>query len=33
MILQLGIDLEVGWISWLEIMIPKLKQFNNAAAG
>lgn len=28
MILQLGIDQERGWISWLEIIIPKLKQFK-----
>lgn len=31
MILQLGIDLEEGWIAWLETIIPKLKQFNDAA--
>jgi DNA-binding PadR family transcriptional regulator len=29
MILQLGIDLEMGWISWLESMIPQLKAFDQ----
>ena len=29
MILQLGIELEVGWISWLERVIPHLKTFQN----
>ncbi|KAB0650853.1 MAG: helix-turn-helix transcriptional regulator [Acinetobacter bohemicus] len=29
MILQLGIDLEMGWISWLETMIPQLKIFDE----
>ncbi len=33
MILQLGIDQEQGWINWLEIMIPKLKQLNATALG
>ena len=28
MILQLGIDLETGWISWLEQVIPHLKTFE-----
>ena len=28
MILQLGIDQELGWIAWLEQVIPKLKQFD-----
>jgi len=28
MILQLGIDQELGWISWLEQVIPRLKQFD-----
>lgn len=27
MILQLGIDLETGWIKWLEKIIPELKKF------
>ena len=27
MILQLGINLEMGWIEWLEILIPQLKKF------
>ncbi|OTG67829.1 PadR family transcriptional regulator [Acinetobacter sp. ANC 4470] len=27
MILQLGINLEIGWISWLETIIPQLKIF------
>ena len=29
MILQLGIDLEIGWISWLEMLIPQLKIFDE----
>ena len=29
MILQLGIDLEMGWISWLETIIPQLKVFDE----
>ena len=29
MILQLGIDLEKGWISWLETMITQLRKFNT----
>lgn len=29
MILQLGIDLEQGWIHWLETIIPRLKQFQQ----
>jgi len=29
MILQLGIDLEMGWIKWLETMIPQLKAFDQ----
>lgn len=29
MILQLGIDLEQGWITWLENIIPRLKQFQQ----
>ena len=29
MILQLGIDLETGWISWLEQVIPHLKTFES----
>lgn len=28
MILQLGIDLELGWIHWLETVIPQLKAFD-----
>ena len=28
MILQLGIKLEIGWIEWLEEIIPQLKKFN-----
>jgi Virulence activator alpha C-term. len=28
MILQLGIDQELGWIAWLEQVIPRLKQFD-----
>jgi hypothetical protein len=28
MILQLGIDQELGWISWLEQVIPRLQQFD-----
>lgn len=28
MILQLGIDQELGWIHWLETVIPRLKQFK-----
>lgn len=27
MILQLGINLELGWIDWLETVIPQLKKF------
>ena len=27
-ILQLGIDMEIGWILWLERMIPALKNFD-----
>ncbi|OTG82238.1 PadR family transcriptional regulator [Acinetobacter sp. ANC 4648] len=27
MILQLGIDMEIGWISWFETVIPQLKLF------
>ena len=27
MILQLGINLEIGWIDWLEMIIPQLKRF------
>lgn len=30
MILQLGIDQEMGWISWLEAVIPHLKQFDDS---
>lgn len=29
MILQLGIDLENGWIDWLSQLIPQLKEFEN----
>ncbi|KAF1026239.1 MAG: hypothetical protein GAK29_01376 [Acinetobacter bereziniae] len=29
MILQLGIDLETGWINWLNEVIPRLKAFEN----
>lgn len=29
MILQLGIDLEKGWIDWLENLIPALKAFDS----
>lgn len=29
MILQLGIDLEMGWIHWLEMVIPQLKKFDE----
>ena len=29
MILQLGIDLEQGWIHWLETVIPTLKAFDQ----
>lgn len=29
MILQLGIDLEIGWIKWLETVIPQLKAFED----
>ena len=29
MILQLGIDLEIGWIHWLDTIIPRLKQFQQ----
>ena len=29
MILQLGIDLEIGWINWLECLIPQLKKFDE----
>jgi len=29
MILQLGIDLEMGWIKWLETVIPQLKAFDQ----
>lgn len=29
MILQLGIDLEMGWINWLDQVIPQLKAFEN----
>ena len=29
MILQLGIDLEMGWIKWLETIIPQLHKFNR----
>lgn len=28
-ILQLGIDLEIGWIQWLEKLIPALKAFDE----
>jgi DNA-binding PadR family transcriptional regulator len=28
MILQLGIDQELGWIAWLEQVIPRLQQFD-----
>jgi len=31
MILQLGIDLEHGWIRWLEELIPALKDFDATA--
>ena len=31
MILQLGIDLERGWIRWLEDLIPALKDFDATA--
>lgn len=29
MILQLGINLEIGWIEWLECLIPQLKTFDE----
>jgi hypothetical protein len=29
MILQIGINLESGWIEWLETMIPALKNFEK----
>ncbi|AXQ22540.1 PadR family transcriptional regulator [Acinetobacter wuhouensis] len=29
MILQLGINLEMGWIDWLETIIPQLKKFSQ----
>ena len=29
MILQLGIDSEIGWIQWFERLIPQLKKFQN----
>lgn len=29
MILQLGINLETGWIAWLEELIPQLKSFSE----
>lgn len=29
MILQLGIDLEMGWIGWLENFIPQLEAFDD----
>jgi DNA-binding PadR family transcriptional regulator len=29
MILQLGINLEIGWIEWLEEVIPELKKFQS----
>ena len=29
MILQLGIDLEIGWIKWLETIIPQLHKFEH----
>ncbi len=29
MILQLGIDLEIGWIKWLETIIPQLHKFEQ----
>jgi len=29
MILQLGIDLETGWIQWLERLIPQLKSYDE----
>ncbi|SPL70096.1 PadR family transcriptional regulator [Acinetobacter stercoris] len=29
MILQLGIDLEVGWIKWFETIIPQLEKFDQ----
>ena len=28
MVLQLGIELEMGWINWLERVIPQLKKFE-----
>lgn len=31
MILQLGIELEQGWINWLERVIHQLKQFDQAS--
>ena len=30
MILQLGIDSEIGWIQWFEKLIPQLKNFNES---
>ena len=32
MILQLGIDQEIGWIEWLENVIPVLKKFDAEAS-
>lgn len=29
MVLQLGIDLEIGWINWLEAAIPQFKKFKE----
>ncbi len=29
MVLQLGIDLEEGWIKWFEMVIPQLKNFKE----
>ena len=29
-ILELGINLEKGWIDWLEDVIPQLQQFENS---
>ena len=31
-ILQLGIDLEIGWINWLENLIPALKSFDESSS-
>ncbi|AYA01932.1 PadR family transcriptional regulator [Acinetobacter sp. WCHAc010034] len=31
-ILQLGIDLEIGWINWLENLIPALNSFDESSS-